>query len=788
MFPPHSLLALWLATLLNPVHASLAGTFADGGNTQVSAMMMFVGNDQKVYILDKAEGNEAQIDGHPAWGAVWDINTHAVQVMDVATNVFCASGMHLPNGSFATFGGNGAIGPGGNISSVKNPGGASGAWDQTYQDFDGSQAIRILQPCTDADDFTSAKCTWFDKPDQLSMQKKRWYSAAEALGNGTIVLIGGFVNGGYINRNYPNTDPTFSGGAAEPTYEFYPSNNQEPQIMNFMVKTSGLNAYAHTFLLASGNLFVQANYSTMIWNPDSNTETDLPDMPGQVVRVYPASGGVAMLPLTPANNYQQTILFCGGSDMPDAAWGNYANPAINTWDYPASKDCQRITPEPTDGPAAYVADDPMLESRTMGQFIILPTGKLLMINGGNNGTAGYATATGQTPNAGDMPFGMSLASGPVGTPAIYDPDAPAGSRWSNAGLQSSSIARLYHSSAILLPDASVLVAGSNPNVDVNTTTIFPTQYKAEIFYPPYFATTTRPVPSGIPSKITYGGSSFDVTLPSSSYSGTGNAAAANTTVVLLRPGWTTHAMNMGQRYLQLNNTYTVNSDSSITLHVSQAPPNANLFQPGPAFVFVVVNGVPSNGTAVIVGSGNVEAQPTSDAAVLPPSVNLASASGSADGASTSSNGSGTGTDSASTSTPTSSSHIGAIVGGAVGGLVILGLIGGAAAFFLARRKRASPRVPTPTRPYEYTATHGGPGVGLGAEGALAGQAGSTAAFAPMSQYRDAPDHGDAYYDAPPANRFDDNASSRLSATDMSAHYDPYSAEAMRATPMGQTRF
>src|ERR1700722_13955972 len=32
---------------------------------------MFLGNDQKVYILDKVEGNAAQINGHPAWGAVW---------------------------------------------------------------------------------------------------------------------------------------------------------------------------------------------------------------------------------------------------------------------------------------------------------------------------------------------------------------------------------------------------------------------------------------------------------------------------------------------------------------------------------------------------------------------------------------------------------------------------------------------------------------------------------------------------------------------------------------------
>jgi hypothetical protein len=310
----------------------------------------------------------------------------------------------------------------------------------------------------------------------------------------------------------------------------------------------------------------------VIWDYNNNIEYDLPDMPNGVARVYPASGAVAMLPLTVANNYTQTIIFCGGSDMPDEDWGNYSYPAINTWAYPASTDCQRITPEPADGSTpAYEQDDAMLDQRTMGQFIILPDGTLLVINGGNNGTAGYATATGQTPSLGFMPYGMSLAAGPVGTPSIYNPNLPSGSRWSSASLSSSNIPRLYHSSAILLPDASVLVAGSNLNIDVNTSTIYPTTYDAEIFYPPYFAATTRPNPTGIPSNLTYGGNSFDITVPASSYSGSANAAADNTTVAITRGGFTTHAMNMGQRYMQLNNTYTVNKDGSITLHVSQPP-------------------------------------------------------------------------------------------------------------------------------------------------------------------------------------------------------------------------
>ena len=93
--------------------------------------------------------------------------------------------------------------------------------------------------------------------------RRRWYSTTEALADGTLVIVGGFVNGGYINRNYPNIDPAYQGGAAEPTYEFYPPRQGfKPQLMNFVVNTSGLNSYPHLFLMPSGKIFAQANYST----------------------------------------------------------------------------------------------------------------------------------------------------------------------------------------------------------------------------------------------------------------------------------------------------------------------------------------------------------------------------------------------------------------------------------------------------------------------------------------------------------------------------------------------
>ncbi|THU92455.1 hypothetical protein K435DRAFT_210606 [Dendrothele bispora CBS 962.96] len=98
-------------------------------------------------------------------------------------------------------------------------------------------------------------------------------------------------------------------------------------------------------------------------------------------------------------------------------------------------------------------------------------------------------------------------------------------------------------------------AGSGSlDVDINMTTFFPSTYKAEVFYPFYFSATTRPIPTGIPSTLSQDGASFDVTIPAPSYSGSSNDAAESAYLSVVRPGWITHAMNMGQRYLELNST------------------------------------------------------------------------------------------------------------------------------------------------------------------------------------------------------------------------------------------
>jgi hypothetical protein len=244
----------------------------------------------------------------------------------------------------------------------------------------------------------------------------------------------------------------------------------------------------------------------------------------------------------------------------------------------------------------------------MGQFVMLPDGTMWMGNGVAMGTAGY----------GDDHYsvGQSYGQDPLYMPAIYNFSAPAGSRWNRTGLTASKNERMYHSTAILLPDSSILISGSNPNKDF-TNTQWRTRTDVERWFPWYY-NLPRPDFGSAPDSLAYGGASFNVSLDSQD-----EATVKSAKVVVLRPGFNTHAIAFGQRFLQLRNTYTIDRNTNTsTLHVGQMPSKEGgprLFQPGPAYVFLVVNGVPSQGKYIMIGNGKLGQQPTADDAQLPES-------------------------------------------------------------------------------------------------------------------------------------------------------------------------
>lgn len=593
----------------------IPGGYQVVGDSGVSAQMLFLGTEKTAYVLDKAENNSLKVtndDGvtHPAWGTSYDLTSNKATPMQVSSNTFCAAGLSMATGEWAVFGGNQPVTYGG-VATKDNP-----SISDDYLDTDGGAAIRLLTPCDDG------SCKWQEGGDQLTMTSKRWYPTVEVLGDGSLIVLGGDVNGGYVSTFVQNN----------PTYEFYPKTDNESHYMDFLNYTVPVNLFPLTWLMPGGKLFMQAAYKTILYDLDAQKETPLPDMP-YAVRVYPASAATALLPLTPANNYSATVLFCGGS----AANFNLSSDGgaqFNVTTVPADNTCVRISPE--DKNPTYEDDDYMLEGRSMGQFIFMPDGKMWMGNGVAMGTAGYGDER--------YSIGQSYGQEPLYQPAIYDPNAPAGSRWSREGLGISTQERMYHSTAILLADSSVLISGSNPNKDV-TSEQWPTSYSVEQWYPLWYS-EERPMPSSPwPSSLSYGGEYFNMSYtPSNSSSNPDNAK-----VVVIRTGFSTHAMNMGQRYLELNSTYTKDDTSGeVILHVSQMPPNANIFQPGPAMIFLVVDGIPSQGKMIMVGSGKIEAQPISEVAILPetsviPAQTASSSSDSAVGTSTASSGSSKGT-------------------------------------------------------------------------------------------------------------------------------------------------
>jgi hypothetical protein len=164
------------------------------------------------------------------------------------------------------------------------------------------------------------------------------------------------------------------------------------------------------------------------------------------------------------------------------------------------------------------------------------------------------------------PFAQSQA---VFAAEMWSPDTET---WTT--MAANQVPRLYHSTALLMPDGRVLLAGGGrfgggSNDD---------QLSAEFYSPPYLFKGARPVIDSAPGQVAYG-ATFPVT--------TANASQI-ATVSLIRLGSVTHGFDTSQRYLGL--TFSATGGA---LNV-QAPANANQAPPGDYMLFIVdTNGVPS---------------------------------------------------------------------------------------------------------------------------------------------------------------------------------------------------
>jgi len=185
------------------------------------------------------------------------------------------------------------------------------------------------------------------------------------------------------------------------------------------------------------------------------------------------------------------------------------------------------------------------------------------------------------------------------------------------------------SSTLTLITRNILLAGSNPNGQVVNGTEFATfvcfttffvilfltisasEFRVEYLNPP-FMSAQRPIIFNIPSKIGYNKLfKVDVSIPKSLKTNPIKGAyilpyqPIHALFNILRPvalmdlGYSSHAFHSSMRLVFMEAHLSPDRKSLTVL----SPPNNRVYPPGPAYVFLTVDGVTSTGVHVMVGSG-----------------------------------------------------------------------------------------------------------------------------------------------------------------------------------------
>ena len=172
----------------------------------------------------------------------------------------------------------------------------------------------------------------------------------------------------------------------------------------------------------------------------------------------------------------------------------------------------------------------------------------------------------------------NLLEGAANIVEIWDPETDS---WTPGAR--GSIARLYHSTSLLLPDGRVLIAGGGAPGPL-------TNLNAELYEPPYLfdgrrRVGARPQIVDAPGVVEVGGS-FDITV------GDDDDISR---VTLIKTGAVTHSFDMDQRFIELSFSQ---SGDEVTI---TAPANNNIATPGYYMLFVIdEDGTPSVGEIVAI--------------------------------------------------------------------------------------------------------------------------------------------------------------------------------------------
>ncbi|RWR97013.1 14-3-3 protein [Cinnamomum micranthum f. kanehirae] len=426
---------------------------------------------------------------------------------------------------------------------------SNGTLLETGGNNNGFRSIRYFKPCSDE------QCDWTESDTSLS--DHRWYASNQILPDDDRVIV--------------------VGGKGAFSYEFVPkrSHMEGAFELPFLHQTynqaeKGDNLYPFLHLSSDGNLFIFANQDSILFDyRQGNVIKTFPQLPGNGSRNYPGTGSSVMLPLNHEDNFKEVeIMICGGG-APGAFRATRRGDFLE-----ALTSCGRMVIT-SDTPNWSMEEMPA--PRLLNYMLILPTGHILIINGASRGSAGW-----------------DCAESPSLVPYLYDPRKVVGERFSM--MPATNVARMYHSSAILLPDGRVLVAGSNPHQNYTFTKVeYPTELRLQAFVPYYLGQFFDDIrPDNL--LITYRngeegaryGEEFSVVF---------ELRKRPSMVVEFNayaPPFATHSISMNQRMLRLK-CVSMRSRGGSVRAIVVAPPSP-IVAPSGYYLLTVVNGGNSKGT------------------------------------------------------------------------------------------------------------------------------------------------------------------------------------------------
>ncbi len=379
---------------------------------------------------------------------------------------------------------------------------------------------------------------------ESNLNLARWYATTAIMGDGSVFTLGGDPDDGSKIWEMVKGE-VYSANTASPSWKLLTTMQKDfwsvrPNSIEIgTLDNAGLqkwNYYQRVFPGAKGMLEV-APSPQMMWHDTTGTGTTTTastrtgDMQrqGSVTVPYSAS----------------KLLLTGGS----ASFGD-EDPKNQSANYPAFSSSYAV--DLTTGTAQSLAA--MKYSRYMANGVVLPDGKVFVVGG---------SATSQL-------FSTAAA---VMAPEMYD---PASNTWTV--LSAMSKPRIYHSTALLMPDGRVWVAGGGQCGSLCGIN----QLSAEIYSPPYLYKGGRPtIDTALPQSVNFGA---DLTL---------NATAPFGKTIkeftLIRMASVTHATNTDQRISKV-----VPTSSSGTSYQLKMPNGNYATPPGYYMLFAMTNdGVPS---------------------------------------------------------------------------------------------------------------------------------------------------------------------------------------------------